>query len=819
MVFFKDGISQSLKTLNGQAFSSVMITDDKLKMLMNSVGINDSLIEIALPRFNIADTTITMSNGKTLEQPDMSKLYRIKVPNGKKRQDIVAFLNNLPEVLYAEPNGKITHQAIPSDTRFGEQWGLRNTVMPGADIHAVAAWDIYTGNSNNIIGIIDGGSLSTHVDLNDKISGGDAGYGWDGHGIHVSGIAAAESNNSQGISGVDWQARIHPQRIDNVSDDAATYQAIVDAVNYSPNVQVLNNSWTLIDENGNPGRYSTTVRQAFAYAYKANRTSVVSMGNHQLTNPGVVGYPAGFGNVIAVGATDNTDVIANFSCQGSHIDVCAPGVNILSTIDGGYGLMSGTSMAVPHVSGIASLLIGFNPNLANDDIENIIKLSADEVAGMNGQDFTNAYGFGRVNAERALNFLRTPNTVSQWSATSGSSVSSTGTFTMVFMGAPGLASSAYIVKRYEVRKTVTFPSQFLQIIGVWGRGVSTTGWNQANPNFGEGFCEVVPGTQTNTSATLRTYVYEVWSSSGSYLGYYPKSPSNVSFAYSVLGVPVPILSGPSVVCVSGSTFTVTNIPGVGTETVSWTCSPNLIFDNQTGNSKIFYASGTGTGYVTATFNSTIYGSITLPTSTVATGGPPSAVVTNSISNLLDMGYSNYYKILPASGSYAYEGTLTASAEGANSDSWSYVSGITGKNIAYWSASGNAVDVGAKTNNAGEVLRYTATNTCGSSSANYTFFTGNIGQPPPPPLIITPNPASTQAEVSIPDIDSNTDAQVAALPNTYTISIINSSGLSVYSTTDSQKKVIIPTSSLKNGIYNVRVSDGTSIFQGNLVVNH
>ncbi len=77
------------------------------------------------------------------------------------------------------------------------------------------------------------------MDLNDKISGGDTGFGWDGHGIHVSGIAAAESNNAQGVSGVDWNARIHAQRIDNAADDVDTYNAIVDAVNFSPTCKFL----------------------------------------------------------------------------------------------------------------------------------------------------------------------------------------------------------------------------------------------------------------------------------------------------------------------------------------------------------------------------------------------------------------------------------------------------------------------------------------------------------------------------------------------------------------------------------------------------
>lgn len=240
------------------------------------------------------------------------------------------------------------------------------------------------------------------------------------------------------------------------------------------------------------------------------------MGNHQQTNPDVIGYPAGFGNIIAVGATDNTDVIGDFSVHGSNIDVCAPGVGILSTINGNYGNMSGTSMAAPHVSGIASLLIGYNPNLANDDIENIIRLSADDRGDVG---FDNTYGFGRVNAERALNLLRAPNTLNQWVASGGTIFSSTGTFNALFIGAPGLSTANYIVKRHEVRKTITFPSNFLCIGGVWGRGVSTTGWNLANPNFGEGFCEVIPETQTNTGVTLRTYVYEIWSITGSYLGY------------------------------------------------------------------------------------------------------------------------------------------------------------------------------------------------------------------------------------------------------------------------------------------------------------
>jgi hypothetical protein len=562
-----------------------------------------------MPRFTEADTLKTLPDGRKIAQANLTKLYRVHVPEGKSRQAVIDALRALPEVVYAEANGTVTPQLIPSDTRFNNQWGLRNTVTPGADIHAERAWDIFTGNPNHIIAVIDGGVDAAHVDLNDKISGGDGGTGWNGHGIHVAGIAAAESNNAQGISGVDFNARIHAQRIDNATDDVATYQAIVDAVNFSPNVHVLNNSWGSTNQDGTPGRYSTTVRQAFAFAYKANRTSVVAMGNHQQTNPGVVAFPAGFDNVIAVGATNINDGIANFSAQGNHVDVAAPGVGILSTFtNGGYANQDGTSMATPHVSGIASLLKGFNTNLANDDIENILRLSADD-RGAAG--FDAAFGAGRVNAERALNFLRAPFVVSQWASTGGGTVTNTtGNYSVHFVGVTGLSTGNYLVRRHEVQKAVTFPNSFCQVTGAWGRGVATSGWSQANPNYGEGFCRVVPGTLTNTGVTLHTFVYEVVNVLGQSLGWYPTTPANVTFAYTVLGVPTPNYSvaGPNTVCSSGSNanaaFTLQNVPAGAA--VTWTASSNLTPASGSGTTAIVSAvsGATGNGWVefTPVFN-------------------------------------------------------------------------------------------------------------------------------------------------------------------------------------------------------------------------
>jgi hypothetical protein len=545
---------------------------------------------------------------------NLAHLYKVTVSPPYVQDSVIAALARLSDVVYAERNGG--WQLHTNDQHYGKQWYLKNTGQSGGtvgtDIKAEDAWQIFTGSSQRKIGIIDAGVKTDHEDLTGKVSGDDPDYNWHdpywyysyAHGTHVAGIASARTGNGTGIAGVDQNAQIYSRRIfdsqNHQGDNTYIYNAIVDAVNQG--CSVLNNSW------GN-ALYSTTIRMAFAYAYKMNRVAVCSMGNN---NGSQTQYPAGFGQgIIAVGSTQDNDVVSTFSDIGNHIDVAAPGGSgtgdvrdIFSTVaynnatySGYYDFLAGTSMAAPVVTGIASLLKGYNPNLYNDDIEHIIKLSADKIRpdlytyDANGWNIN--VGYGRVNARRALDKLRSPNVLTQASATGGTDVGQTGIFPMYIYGAQGygLSDGRYYVKQHEVRMTVNFAPMMNH--SVWGRGVATNGWaDEGNINFALGWCDAVPGTLTGTSVTLRTYVYEVYNILGQSFGWKPAQPSNVTFAYTVLGQSNPLsvyITGPSIgSCTTGTWYANVSggVPGYSYQWYQeWDCGGSATVSTTSGGIK------------------------------------------------------------------------------------------------------------------------------------------------------------------------------------------------------------------------------------------
>ncbi len=218
---------------------------------------NVEVIVKAFPNFKLADTLGVARTGEIVRLANLSNIFKIRLPRKLDVSEAVKELAAFPEVIYAEPNGlAIPAVTYPNDPHFdnpgtpgqgGYQWNLLNTGQNGgandADIDAPEAWDITKGSSSTRIGIIDWGVWSSHEDLSGKVSG-DAGNSGS-HGTHVAGIAAAKTNNSKGIAGVDWNAQIEAQRIDG-EDLAGIASAISDAV--SNGSDIINNSWILCDD-------------------------------------------------------------------------------------------------------------------------------------------------------------------------------------------------------------------------------------------------------------------------------------------------------------------------------------------------------------------------------------------------------------------------------------------------------------------------------------------------------------------------------------------------------------------------------------------
>ncbi len=503
----------------------------------------------AFPEFSLSDTLKISRTGEKVRLPDLSQIYVLKLRSDMNRKNALDSLQKMSEIIFIEPNGSAISQVVnPDDPRFdnpsspgsgGEQWNLLNTGQNSgtnnADIDASEAWSITKGSSNTNIAIIDYGILSTHEDLSGKVTGDAISSD---HGTHVAGIAAAKTDNGKGIAGIDWNAQIINEVI---GGDPATSGAILSAINRG--ADIINSSFALCSNCYNQiptPRYSTLVRRAYANAYKMNLVSAASMGNYNTSN---VYYPVGFGQgMIAVGATNRNDTRWEWnSSQGSnignHIDVVAPGEDITSTINnGGYAVYTGTSMASPHIAGIAGLLLAKNSSLYNDDIEQLIRLSAEKVRQdlytYNSNGWNTEMGHGRVNAHQALLRLQSPYVLNHHTATGGY-VANVTQETKIFYDTPGLSDGQYVVKRNEVRKSVSFP--YMSEVHVWGRGVATNGYSIANPNFAMGWN--APVSVTNNSAVLKTYVYEVWTELGQRIGWFPTSPSNATFAYTVHGKP------------------------------------------------------------------------------------------------------------------------------------------------------------------------------------------------------------------------------------------------------------------------------------------
>ncbi len=353
-----------------------------------------------------AEALLQGQGGRTLAQIIRLGVRRVAVPPGRELAIIEALSRN-PNVEYAELNYLVyaTPLAPPDDPYYasGDQWNLNNTGQtggtPDADIDAPEAWEITTGTDDIIIAIVDTGVDLNHPDLNAKIV---AGYDFvnndnnaqddHGHGTHVAGIAAAETNNATGVAGVSWGAKIMPVKVlDRYG--YGTYADVAEGILWAAEhgAKVINLSLG----GSSP---SNTLRNAVRTAYDDYGCIIAAAAGNGYGNG--VDYPAVYTRTIAVAATDDDDLWASFSDYGPEVDVAAPGVDVYSTyaIDS-YGYLDGTSMATPHVAGLAALVWSVNPNLTNDEVRGIIEDSADDLGTLGRDDY---FGEGRINAYQAL---------------------------------------------------------------------------------------------------------------------------------------------------------------------------------------------------------------------------------------------------------------------------------------------------------------------------------------------------------------------------------------------------------------------------------
>ncbi len=377
----------------------------------------------------------------------LSNLQALEISGPVSVKEAIEELESSPYVAYAEPNyiislslpetvpagpdeeSSLSALSFPNDPKFSEQWGLSNTGQTGgksgADISAVKGWDITTGSDTIVVAVIDTGVDYTHPDLaaniwtnpgeipNNGIDDDGNGYvddvhGYDfinndndpmddnGHGTHCAGVIGAIGNNGIGIAGLAWKVKIMPLkflRADGNGDTAASLNAIAYARRMG--ADIISCSWG-----------GTAKSQALGDAIAStNALFLCAAGNAGSNNDITPHYPSGFDSpqIIAVAASDANDGMPSFSNYGATtVDVAAPGDWIMSTYPTALGheyvKMKGTSMATPHVAGLAALLLSKNPSLTPTALKARIMDTVDKLPAFSGKTVSG----GRINVYKAL---------------------------------------------------------------------------------------------------------------------------------------------------------------------------------------------------------------------------------------------------------------------------------------------------------------------------------------------------------------------------------------------------------------------------------
>ena len=357
---------------------------------------------------------------------DLGDFQLVRIPQGATPARMIERFQQYPEVVYAEPDYYVSTTFVPDDEFYAFQWNLYNDVTEG--IRMPAAWDIQRGDPNVIVAVLDTGVayedfgvFKQAPDLADTpfvpgfdFVNEDAHPNDDhGHGTHVTGTIAQSTDNGLGVAGVAFGCSIMPVKVldDRGSGDHFTVaRGILFAVDHG--ASIINMSL------GAPGD-SRTLRDAVAQAYRRGVTVVCAAGNDFLDGNPVI-YPAAYDDFcIAVGAIRYDLARAPYSSTGAYVAVVAPGgdVRVDQNGDGfgdgilqqtfavepnafAYWFLQGTSMAAPHVSGLAALLASGRLSQP-DSIREAIEQTARDLGPL-GWD--QEYGWGMIDARAALEY-------------------------------------------------------------------------------------------------------------------------------------------------------------------------------------------------------------------------------------------------------------------------------------------------------------------------------------------------------------------------------------------------------------------------------
>lgn len=385
--------------------------------------------------------------------------YDVSFNSKSSVNDLLKAYSKVADIMYALPIAEKTLyglpptrslSAAPNDPKFSDQWHYENTGQnsgtPGADISLLQAWELETGNSNVIVAIEDQGVDFDHPDLAGNMwinSGEIAGNGYDDdnngyvddiygynfgdgqgtinpgdHGTHVAGTVAAETNNGIGVAGIaggtgnNDGVRIMSVEVFGTSSQGGFAEGFVYAADMGAHIS--QNSW-------GGGGEDQSINDAIDY-FIANGGSagspmqggvvIIAAGNSN-TSTGTSTWPAAYPNAIAVAATNKNDAKSYYSNYGTWVDISAPGGELESSNydptaihstynNGAYGVMQGTSMACPHVSGVAALIVSrFAGNITPSQVRDRLIDNTDNIDSQI-PSYLGKMGSGRLNAFASL---------------------------------------------------------------------------------------------------------------------------------------------------------------------------------------------------------------------------------------------------------------------------------------------------------------------------------------------------------------------------------------------------------------------------------